>query len=132
MIEASCLCEAVKFQAEDIPGMIFNCHCSRCRRSHGAAFATQVVCLKSSLIFVSGKEFVSEYKFEGIKRCFCSKCGSRLLNATESDGYLSVSLTTIQGRPDLKPVAECFAIDRLSFVLLDPSIPHFEGFPNQR
>ncbi len=31
-----CLCGKIEFEAQEIPGMVFNCHCSRCRISHGA------------------------------------------------------------------------------------------------
>lgn len=50
-----CLCGAIEFKAQEIPGMVFNCHCSRCRISHGADYATQAFAIRSSLEFIKGK-----------------------------------------------------------------------------
>ena len=61
MIQGECLCKSVKFQADELPGLVFNCHCLKCKRSHGAAFATQVMAQKDSLQYLSGKELVQEY-----------------------------------------------------------------------
>lgn len=54
----NCLCGEIEFEAEEIPGMVFNCHCSRCRKAHGAAFATQAFAVRSSLKFRKGQQIL--------------------------------------------------------------------------
>lgn len=39
----SCLCDAVRFEADVQSSYMLNCHCSRCRRSRGAAHATNLL-----------------------------------------------------------------------------------------
>lgn len=129
MIQGTCLCGAIVFEAEESPGMTFNCHCSRCRKSHGAAFSTQVISKKKSLIFKKGFEFLSEYESAGTIRAFCSHCGSRLMNYGHRSEYLSVAVSAISNRSDLKPIGECFVSEKLGFVQLDNSIPHYVGLP---
>ncbi|MBI3562857.1 MAG: GFA family protein [Gammaproteobacteria bacterium] len=83
MINGSCLCGAIEYEVEEIPGKIYNCHCSQCRKSHGAAFATQVFARGATLRFIKGEELLKEYRQvpgHGVIRAFCSKCGSRLMN----------------------------------------------------
>ena len=81
-----CLCGVIEFNAEEVPDLVFNCHCSRCRVSHGADYATQAFAVRSSLEFTKGREFLSEYESTGGIRTFCSKCGSRLMNYAKADG----------------------------------------------
>ena len=40
MIHGSGLCGAVRFQLEGTPQFINHCHCSMCRKAHGAAFGS--------------------------------------------------------------------------------------------
>jgi hypothetical protein len=130
MIQGICLCGEIEFEAEELPGMTFNCHCSRCRKSHGAAFATQVLLDKSSLKFKKGREELSEYHAPSIVRSFCSKCGSRLLNYGEDGSkYMSVAVAAIKDRSDFKPIGECFVGEKLSFVELNESIAHYNELP---
>ncbi len=129
MVQGNCLCGEIRFEASELPGMVFNCHCSRCRMSHGAAFATQVICGKETLRFLSGQDRLTEYVAGEIVRAFCGACGSRLMNYSVGDEYLSVSLSSIRGRADLLPVGECFAPEKLPFVQLDQSIAHFPRLP---
>ena len=91
-----CLCGAIEFTAEEIPDMVFNCHCSKCRISHGADYATQAFAVRSSLHFIKGKEVLKEYESTGGIRTFCSHCGSRLMNYAKNGGnYLSVAIACL-------------------------------------
>lgn len=129
MIQSTCLCGKIAFEAQEIPTMVFNCHCSRCRKSHGAAYATQVICQKSSLNFLRGKNILSEYEVSGVIRAFCSYCGSRLMNYSKQEEYLSIALSVIDNGINLKPLGECFVNEKLPFIQLDSSIDHFKQLP---
>jgi hypothetical protein len=129
MIQGNCLCGQIHFEVSEIPGMVFNCHCSRCRKAHGAAFSTQVICSKNTLKFLSGQEHLCEYVVGNIVRAFCGNCGSRLMNYTTGPEYLSISLSTIEGREELMPVGECFVSEKLRFVHLDQTIAHYPQLP---
>jgi hypothetical protein len=41
MIHASCLCGGVKFRINGALSQARNCHCSMCRKAHGAAFRSR-------------------------------------------------------------------------------------------
>ena len=107
MIRGSCLCGKIKFEAEERPGKIFNCYCSICRKSHGAAFATQVFVKGETLRILKGEEFLKEYFSGRGYRAFCSNCGSRLMNyAKDKSLYLSVALSSIDSGFEGRPVAD--------------------------
>lgn len=128
----SCLCGEIEFEVDEMPGMVFNCHCSRCRKAHGAAFATQAFAVRSSLKFTKGQELLKEYDSspKGI-RAFCSNCGSRLMNYAKDHGpYLSVAIACLDGDYRGKPVAHAFAASKASWHEPSADIPAFSGIPD--
>ncbi len=78
MVKGSCLCGEIEYEVELIPGKVYNCHCSICRKSHGAAFATLAQAKADTLRFLKGEELLSEYQGRRGIRAFCSKCGSKM------------------------------------------------------
>ena len=133
MIKGSCLCGAIEYEVEEIPGKIYNCHCSQCRKSHGAAFATQVFARGATLRFIKGKEFLKEYRHasgNGGIRAFCSQCGSRLMNyLPEKNLYLSVALASVDSDFDGEPVAHAFVGSRALWHTPSTDIPSYESVP---
>lgn len=130
MIRGSCLCNKIEFEAEEIPGMTFNCHCTKCQKSHGAAFSTQIVSDINSLKFLRGENHLTEYHSPSAVRTFCSHCGTRLMNYDPMKAkYLSVAISAVDGPHNFRPAGECFVPEKLGFVNLDPSIPHYQELP---
>ena len=128
----SCLCGAIEFEADEIPGMVFNCHCSRCRKSHGAAFAAQAFAVRSSLRFKKSHELLREYdsSTHGI-RAFYSKCGSRLMNYAKDNGpYLSIAIACLDGSYSGRPVAHAFVGSKANWYDPSPDIPAFNAVPS--
>lgn len=39
----SCLCGSVRYEVEEVPIRFANCHCARCRRATGSAYACNLV-----------------------------------------------------------------------------------------
>jgi hypothetical protein len=77
--EGSCLCKTVKFSLLTEPSMVSHCHCTMCRKSHGAAFATYVTLERSNVSFHSGAENLTSYNSSStIVRKFCKICGSNV------------------------------------------------------
>ena len=75
--QGSCLCQQVRFSIEGFRGTIGNCHCSMCRKFHGAAFAT--LANVEGLNWLSGLEQLKDYVApNGTIRSFCSHCGSSI------------------------------------------------------
>ena len=130
MVHGQCLCGSIEFSAQEIPGMVFNCHCNRCQKSHGAGYSTQVVCDPSSLSFKKGKEHLKEYSVPTAVRAFCGNCGSRLMNySNDKISYLSISLSVVEEKSKMQPVGECYVGQRLEHTLLNENIAHFNKIP---
>lgn len=75
----SCLCGEVRYEIDGEISGILNCHCSDCRKSHGAAFRTRGAVEAEDFRFVSGESFLTRYEHKhGEFRSFCSRCGSNI------------------------------------------------------
>jgi len=76
----SCLCGGIRYRIEGPIAAVSHCHCSMCRKAHGAAFATYGSVRKTNHAFVAGTERLRQFQSSGsVTRTFCSTCGSPLL-----------------------------------------------------
>ena len=57
--KGSCLCGKVQFSVTHFSNNVANCHCSMCRKFHGAAFGTLVGV--QGLIWLSGKPLLKDF-----------------------------------------------------------------------
>ncbi|SFQ01799.1 Uncharacterized conserved protein [Pseudomonas sp. NFPP07] len=97
--QGSCLCGAVKYQLLSRPKALSHCHCSQCRKSHGAAFASYGSVLRSDLRIVQGGGSLQSYRSsESVLRQFCGQCGSSLFWSRDQGEYadwISIALGTL-------------------------------------
>jgi hypothetical protein len=77
LARGACLCGGVSFTAGLPPKWVAHCHCTRCRRAHGAAFVTWVSVGSAQVELDDPAELLRWYEApEGGSRGFCSRCGS--------------------------------------------------------
>ncbi|WP_413701999.1 GFA family protein [Psychromonas sp. KJ10-10] len=75
--KGSCLCGEISFSVNSFAKKVANCHCSMCRKFHGAAYATLVGV--SGLKWLSGFHCLNEFVApNGTVRTFCGECGSSI------------------------------------------------------
>lgn len=131
-LRGSCVCSSIEFEVISIPEMVFNCHCTRCCKSHGAAFATQAFAIRKSLKFIRGQDKLKEFQSTGGIRAFCDRCGSRLMNYAQDNGdYLSIALCCIDTPHNLAPVANVCISSKVDWCELSDRIPKFPELPSK-
>ena len=75
--KGSCLCGEITFSVEGFNKQAANCHCTMCRKFHGAAFGTLVGV--KGIKWLSGEALLTDYiAYNGTIRSFCNTCGSSL------------------------------------------------------
>ena len=101
MITGYCECRRVRFEVDAEINDYSHCHCSQCRRMHGAAFATFAGLPKSKFRYLSGESELTHYaSSDDHDRVFCRVCGSNILVDLDGDPDNSyVSMSTIEGDP---------------------------------
>ena len=80
MMRGFCECRSVQFEVDGEINDYSHCHCSQCRRLHGAAYATFAGVARNQFRYVSGQDVIRSYSSsESHDRIFCGKCGSNIL-----------------------------------------------------
>lgn len=103
MIIGRCECGRIRYQVDGVVEDFSHCHCSQCRRMHGAAFASFAGVDRDSFRYLSGQSELKKYaSSERNDRYFCAECGSNILvDAKDDPDYLYVSMSTVDGNPAL-------------------------------
>ncbi len=85
MIVGGCLCGGVRYRYDGEIDEISMCHCSRCRKAQGSAFAAVSPIETARFEVTSGRELLKEFRDRpGKARVFCSRCGSPIYSARDA------------------------------------------------
>jgi hypothetical protein len=129
MNRGSCLCGAVQFEAGPFDSMV-HCHCSMCRRHHGAMFATFLTGGAHSFRWRAGEDAVSVYRSsaKGL-RPFCRTCGSVTPTVLPDIGMAFIPAGNLEGDPGLRPTLHMFAGSAAAWFPITDDLPRSEKFP---
>jgi hypothetical protein len=128
-VTGSCLCGAVTYEVDGQFEFIGNCHCSICRKSHGAAYATWGILKPGHFRWTSGEELLQRYESTpGRTRYFCGKCGSPLASA-HSGTIGEVVIGTVDGDPGARPREHIFVGSRAPWHEITDSLPQHQRWP---
>jgi len=124
-IRGACLCGEVRYEIDGKLLGAGNCHCSMCRKAHGAAFATYANVDPESFRWVCGEDLVAFYESSpNAGRSFCRKCGSTL-GASEG-GRTYVTLGTVEGDPGIRPSVHIFVGSIAPWYEIEDEMPQFD------
>jgi hypothetical protein len=129
MNRGSCLCGAVQFEAGPFDSMV-HCHCSMCRRHHGAMFATFLTGAADSFRWRTGEEAIVVYRpsARGL-RPFCRTCGSVAPTVLPGVGMAFIPAGNLEGDPGRKPELHMFAGSGAAWFPITDGLPRSERFP---
>jgi hypothetical protein len=127
--EGACLCGTVRFEVAPPTLFCGHCHCSTCRRAHGAAFVTWVGVPEKQFRFTAGEGDVARYATEtGATRTFCRRCGSTLLyQGPRWAGEVHVARGNIPGAIDRDPGGHAYVDHRAAWWNIDDDLPRYGG-----
>jgi hypothetical protein len=128
-ITGSCLCGAVKFRVA-LPSLFCgHCHCSMCRRNHGAGFVTWFGVLREQLSIEPESATLKHYaSSEHGRRSFCGECGSSLFcENAEHPERVDIVLANMDAVIDRKPQFHCYFDHGADWVEVEDSLPRLGG-----
>jgi len=138
--QGRCLCGDIQYEADQMSPKMGHCHCTMCRKFHGAAFATFGAAPAAAFRWLQGQELLSTFVADnGTKRKFCSQCGSSMTfesaDTSEDDNdhhnhYIEVALGTLDKAPTLSPDAHIYISSKVDWV--DINGDDLPKFPNGR
>lgn len=124
-----CLCGAVRFAAALPSKWVAHCHCTMCRRAHGAAYVTWAGFEEGRLGIDDARGRLRWYASSaGAERGFCGDCGSTLFFRAERwPGEMHVVVANFQDPLDRAPQAHVFWDARVAWASVDPH----DGLPRK-
>ena len=128
-VAGSCFCGAVRFQLLLPTLFCLHCHCTMCRRSHGAGFVTWVGVSRGGFELTRGHDQLARHESSDHgSRSFCRVCGSSLFcESTQHPDQVDIVLANLAGRIDREPEMHIHYSDRADWVSTGDALPRLGG-----
>ncbi len=130
-ITGACLCKKVRFEVAEAPAFVVHCHCSICRRAHGAAYGTFAVASKAHFKYTAGEEHLNGYESApGNIRYFCRHCGSQvtILEAWNPTG-ITLVMAALEDVGDLRPSCHIYTGSKAPWHEITDGLPQHHEWP---
>ena len=130
-VPGSCLCRGVRFRITGPALRFYICHCSRCRKESGSAFATNLFVKADGVVWMSGEHHVTRFELPEAERfCvdFCATCGTNVPYLTRNGDFYIVPVGTVDIDTGVRPSAQIFWTDRAAWFEAAMSCPGFDGY----
>jgi len=117
-VHGGCLCGAVRFEFDLPSRWCAHCHCSLCRRAHGAAFVTWVGVPEKQFRLVAGEDKLVWFRSTPpARRGFCATCGTTLFfQSSRWPDEMHVVLSNVDEPIDRAPSAHAYFGDRVHWI----------------
>lgn len=125
----ACLCGSVRFHVELPTLYCAHCHCSMCRRHHGAGFVTWFGVPAQRLALDAGSDHLVRFQSSDHgTRSFCGRCGSSLFcESKHRPDQIDVTLASMEGPIDREPQLHVHFDDRARWVVVEDELPRLGG-----
>jgi hypothetical protein len=131
--KGSCYCGANQFEMTEPAVDTHHCHCSNCRRLHGAAFVTLSIFPRAGFRWTKGGDLQTFSSSEQIHRNRCKNCGSPLtVDIDPMPDVIAIPRASLEagaepGHPDAT-FRHAFWPDRVGWVEFADKLPRVTGF----
>ena len=128
--QGSCLCNAIRFEVDEFEPQTGNCHCSMCRKFHGAAYATLAEARQDHFRWIAGEHLIKNYTADNNTiRSFCSNCGSSLMFSSPNadPDLVEIALGCFDDGVPIRPDAHIYVTSGAEWALPEDDLPQYEA-----
>lgn len=119
-----CLCGSVRFGVTPPTKWCAHCHCTLCRRAHGAAFVTWVGVDADQFRLDQDATLQWYESTPGAFRGFCRTCGSTLLFRSDRwPGEMHVTRASFDAEIDRPPAGHAYYSTHVDWARVDDGLP---------
>jgi hypothetical protein len=131
MINGHCECGRIRYEVDADIEDFSHCHCSQCRRLHGAAFATFAAVSRDRFRYLSGESALKSYaSSEFNDRVFCAECGSNILvDARQDPELLYICMGTVDGNPACPAGYHAYTGSKAPWYEITDDLPQYDTWP---
>ena len=134
-LHGNCLCEGVSYKITGHIGIFQYCHCSRCRKFTGSAFASNLFVNLEQFEWTKGEDYVGRFEPADTKyfaTCFCKKCGSSLPWKAQGGKVIVIPAGTLNDAPDIRPSQNIFCDSKAPWFEEPESLKSYEKLPPKK
>lgn len=130
MAEGHCLCGTIRWRVDGPMTPLSHCHCSKCRKAHGAAFATFTSCDVEAFTWLAGEEARQDYASSpDLVRRFCRHCGSSVPGEVRSRRRMVVPAGGFEDDPGLRGGRHLFAASKAPWSEIADDLERHDAYP---
>jgi hypothetical protein len=130
MTRGICLCGTVRYELTEPVQAMLHCHCSMCRKHHGAPFATFVAAPAAALRWLAGEDAIDRYRSSDRgSRQHCRHCGSVAPMPLPGTDFAIAPAGNLEGDPGVRPQSHIFVGSKAPWYTITDSLPQHEGYP---
>ena len=131
LYSGSCLCGGLRYEIQSEIGDIVQCHCRKCRKANGTAFATNAPIKKADIKIVQGEHLLKKFQSSATtQRCFCADCGSPIISIkTETPDLYRLRIGTLDTPLQQKPTQHIFAASKAEWDTICDGLVQHDGRP---
>jgi hypothetical protein len=118
-----CLCGAVRYEVIGRLRDVVNCHCGRCRRTHGHVGA-YTEAASSDLVLLQARG-LAWYVADGRERGFCRECGASLFWRRTGGASTSIAAGTLDEPTGLRTVAHIYVGSKGDYYEIADRLPRY-------
>ena len=132
MITGSCLCGGVRFEIAEAVGPFELCHCNRCRKVSGSAFAAMIGVRTRDFHFVHGQDLIATYEAPLLeapppyRASFCRRCGSPVPNPEPAAERFEIPVGLLESDPGRRPDKHIFVELKAPWHEITDPLPQFD------
>jgi hypothetical protein len=110
MLHGSFLCRGIRYEISGALTDALNCHCSMCRKVHGAAFRSRARVRSADFRLLSGEHLLTFFESSpGNHRGFCRVCGTPIVSKFDDHpSVLGLPLGALDDDPGVRPRMHVF------------------------
>jgi len=133
-MNGSCLCGAVAFEASGAAEFRY-CHCSRCRKSRGTAFAANMFSRPADFRWTRGEDKIVKYKLPSAQRYgnwFCGICGSPTPRMVDALDVMLIPAGTLDDDPNVRASYHIFVGSKAPWHEITDDLPQYREYPPRK
>lgn len=134
-VSGSCLCGKVTYRVTGNLGVFQYCHCSRCRKFTGSAFASNLMVSPAQFEWTTGEKQVGRFEHPDARHfatSFCRNCGSSLPWLAKSGRAVVVPAGTLDEDPGIGPSQNIFCASRAVWYQAPGALPEYDELPPKK
>lgn len=129
--QGSCLCGEIRYEICGEIGPLIYCHCQRCRKANGTAFASNAPVKVSEFHIVQGEHLLKKFhSTPSTIRCFCSQCASPIISIkADTPEFYRLRVGTLDTPLKQHPTQHFYVDYKAEWETITDDLPQFSERP---